>query len=112
MSSPKHLFVWLFLAIFCVPAFAQQSSSSGQAGDPALMKILQQELDRAMTSLSKADPAPYFISYAAGDDVSTVIAGSNGALLANINRHDRNVDISVRVGGRDLDNTHGENRMS
>jgi len=111
MSSPKHLFVWLFLAILCVPAFSQQSSS-GQAGDPALMKILQQELDRAMTSLSKADPAPYFISYAAGDDVSTVIAGSNGALLANINRHDRNVDISVRVGGRDLDNTHGENRMS
>jgi TldD protein len=112
MSSPKHLFVWLFLAILCVPAFSQQSSSPGQAGDPALMKILQQELDRAMTSLSKADPAPYFISYSAGDDVSTVIAGSNGALLANINRHDRNVDISVRVGGRDLDNTHGENRMS
>jgi TldD protein len=111
MSSPKYAFVWLFLAIFCIPAFSQQSSSS-QAGDPVLIKILQQELDRAMTSLAKADPAPYFISYAAGDDVSAVIAGSNGALLANINRHERSVDISVRVGSRDLDNTHGENHMS
>ena len=111
MSSPKYLFVWLFLAIFSIPAFSQQSSSS-QAGDPVLIKILQQELDRAMTSLAKADPAPYFISYAAGDDVSAVIAGSNGALLANINRHERSVDISVRVGSRDLDNTHGENHMS
>jgi len=78
MSSSKQLFVWLFLAILCVPAFSQQSSS-GQAGDPVLMKILQQELDRAMKSLSKADPAPYFISYPTDDDSSTVIAGSNGA---------------------------------
>jgi TldD protein len=111
MSFSKHLFVWLFLAIVCVPAFTQQSTPA-QAGDPVLIKILQQELDRAMTSLAKADPAPYFISYAAGDDTSAVIAGSNGALLANINRHERAVDISVRVGSRDLDNTHGENHIS
>ncbi len=37
---------------------------------------------------------------------------SNGALVANVKRHDRTVDISVRVGSRDLDNTHGENRFN
>src|ERR1041385_8322877 len=37
---------------------------------------------------------------------------SNGSLIANIKRHDRTVDVSVRVGSRDLDNTHGENRFN
>ncbi len=65
-----------------------------------------------MSSLSKADPAPYFISYAGNEEFGSVIVGSNGALLANIKRHDRTVDVSVRVGSRDLDNTHGENRFN
>src|SRR6202008_3624936 len=40
------------------------------------------------------------------------ILASNGAILGNFQRHERSVDISVRVGGRDLDNTHGENRFN
>ncbi|HZI55477.1 MAG TPA: metallopeptidase TldD-related protein, partial [Verrucomicrobiae bacterium] len=36
----------------------------------------------------------------------------HGALMANIKRHERTVDVSVRVGDRDLDNTHGENRFN
>ncbi len=108
MQSFKALFLGLVLLVLSTPAvFAQAGSSSSP--DPVLLRTLQQELDRAMTSLSKADPAPYFISYAASDDSSVVIAASNGALLADANRHDRTVDISVRVGSRDLDNTHGEN---
>lgn len=73
---------------------------------------MQQELQRAMTSLSKSDPAPYFISYAATEEFSTVIMAGNGAIVANIGRHERTVDISVRVGSRDLDNTHGEQRFN
>src|SRR5438045_9100055 len=37
---------------------------------------------------------------------------NSGAMVANIKRHERNADISVRVGNRDLDNTHGENRFN
>jgi len=76
------------------------------------MRTLQQELERAMSSLAKADPAPYFISYSANEEYGSVIAGSQGAILASSSRHDRTVDISVRVGSRALDNTHGENRFS
>jgi predicted Zn-dependent protease len=72
---------------------------------------MQQELGRAMSSLGKADPAPYFISYSVDEEFGRVIVASNGAIVANISRHERNGDISVRVGGRDLDNTHGENRF-
>lgn len=64
-----------------------------------------------MTSLSKADPAPYFISYSVDEEFGKIIIASNGALVGNINRHERTADISVRVGSRQLDNTHGENRF-
>lgn len=64
-----------------------------------------------MTSLSKADPAPYFISYSVDEESGRVMIAGNGALVANMNRHERTADISVRVGTRQLDNTHGENRF-
>ena len=64
-----------------------------------------------MSALSKADPPPYFISYSVDEEFGTVIVGSSGAIVASIGRHERNADISVRVGDRELDNTHGENRF-
>jgi TldD protein len=99
----------LFVALAVSSLFAQHPSKDG---DPVLMHTLEQELDRAMTSLGKADPAPYFISYSASEISGGVIVASSGAIVGNIQRHERNVDISVRVGGRDLDNTHGENRFN
>ena len=61
-----------------------------------------------MSSLSKADPAPYFISYDTADQYASIIMASNGALVASMYRHERSADISVRVGSSQLDNTHGE----
>jgi TldD protein len=111
MSSLKSLFLCLLLALSAAPALLGQTAAAG-ATDPVLLRTMQQELDRAMTSLSKADPAPYFISYAGNEEFGSVIMASNGALVANVKRHDRTVDVSVRVGSRDLDNTHGENRFN
>ncbi|MGH9569541.1 MAG: hypothetical protein ACRD4F_07865, partial [Candidatus Angelobacter sp.] len=86
MSSFRLIFVSLFVAGFSVAAAYGQASSSP---DLVLLKTLQQELDRAMSSLSKAEPAPYFISYSATDEFSTVVMASNGALVASMNRHQR-----------------------
>jgi len=108
MLSFKSVFLGLVLLVLSAPAVYSQATSTS---DPLIMRTLQAELDRAMASLGKADPAAYFISYAASDDSNAVIAASNGALIANLDRHDRTVDISVRVGGRELDNTHGDNRF-
>ncbi|HKW75590.1 MAG TPA: metallopeptidase TldD-related protein [Terriglobales bacterium] len=110
MSSLKSLYFWLILAIFSPAVFAQ--TAPGAAPDSVLLKSLQQELDRAMTSLSKAEPAPYFISYSASDERAGVVMASNGALVANVDHRERSVDISVRVGSRQLDNTHGESRFN
>jgi TldD protein len=111
MSSYKSFFIWLILVVMPVPAVLGQGSSKA-GSDPVLMKSLQQELDRAMTSLGKAEPAPYYISYSAADQSGNILAASNGAIVAQLNRHERSVDISVRVGSRELDNTHGEHRFN
>ena len=111
MSSKKALFFCLFAFLLAGPVMLGQSAVSGGA-DQVLLHTMQGELDRAMTSLAKADPAPYFISYAANEDSGDIIMASNGALVANANRHERTVDITVRVGSRQLDNTHGENRFN
>src|SRR6476660_2141229 len=110
MQSLKSYFLCLLISL-CAPAMLGQTAAAG-ANDPVLLNTLQQELDRAMSSLSKADPAPYFISYAGNEDFGSVIMASKGALMADIKRHDRTVDVSVRVGSRELDNTHGENRFN
>jgi TldD protein len=111
MSSYKSFFIWLILVVMPVPAVLGQGSSKA-GSDPVLMKSLQQELDRAMTSLGKAEPAPYYISYSAADQSGNILAASNGAIVAQLNRHERSVDISVRVGSRELGNTHGEHRFN
>lgn len=110
MASFKSVLLVLLLAMLAVPSYAQGNAKADS--DPVLLHTLQQELDRAMTSLSKADPAPYFISYAANEVSGGMIAASNGAILGDFQKHERSVDISVRVGGRELDNTHGESRAS
>lgn len=111
MSSSKVFLAGLFLILLAIPLGWGQAAPS-ESADSVLMRTLQQELNRAMSSLAKADPAPYFISYSANEEYGNVIAGSQGAIVADVKRHERSVDISVRVGGRELDNTHGENHFN
>src|SRR5579864_1342933 len=106
----RSFFLILLLAL--VSLFAPAQSTQTTNADPVLLRTMQQELDRAMTSLSKADPAPYFISYSVDEEFGQVLVASNGAIVANVGRHERSADISVRVGDRDLDNTHGEQHFN
>jgi TldD protein len=110
MFSSKSFLPGLILAALAVPASWGQGDPSHN--DSFLMRTLQQEMDRAISSLSKADPAPYYISYSVNEESGSVIIASNGAIVASMGRHDRTANITVRVGGRDLDNTHGENRFN
>ena len=75
------------------------------------------ELDRAFTTLGH-DPGkdnqlpPYFLSYTVTDASSVTIQAQYGALISSIANHARVADIQVRLGGPQLDNTHGDHRGS
>ncbi len=107
----SQFFLLLLILAVVIPPVAPAQANRSSNPDPVLLQAMQQELGRAMTSLSKADPAPYFISYSVDEEFGKVIVGSNGAIVADVGRHERTGDILVRVGSRDLDNTHAENRF-
>jgi TldD protein len=72
----------------------------------ALLAAMKAELDRSMTTLGALDPAAYFIGYTLTDSQRATVSGSNGALLQSDENRNRWLEVSVRTGSYDLDNTH------
>ena len=73
---------------------------------PAVLTALQEELDRSFGTLSKADPAVYFVSYTVADREYSEVSGSNGALLSSTENRARWLEVQTRVGTYQLDDTH------
>ncbi|HSA93989.1 MAG TPA: metallopeptidase TldD-related protein [Terriglobales bacterium] len=104
------LLTWILVSI---PATGGASKPAApDASSALLLETLEQELSRAMQELSKAKPAPYYISYAASEHRVEVVSGSQGDLFDPISRQVRSVDVTVRVGNHQLDNTHNHRRPS
>ena len=92
------------LAMACTCYAANRPSQKD--GDPAVLTAMQQELDRSFTTLSKADPPAYFISYTISDRQYADVSGSNGALLSSTDDRGRWLETQTRVGSYQLDDTH------
>jgi TldD protein len=90
---------------------APADAASAMAADP-LLAAMQAELTRAKTDLAKSDTPPYYLSYTVYDQDQIVIAGAYGGLLTNTAVKRRSADVTMRVGGPALDNTHGQSRQS
>jgi len=85
------------------------------AADPpseVLLGTMQQELSRAQSSLSKTDPAPYFIGYTVYDQQLMAISAGLGSVMNSVTTQRRIADVTMRVGTAALDNTHGQGRQS
>jgi TldD protein len=71
-----------------------------------LLAAMQLELDRSFKVLSAQDPAAYYLGYTVTDTQRVNVSGSNGALLSSDENRNRWLEVSVRTGSYDLDNTH------
>jgi TldD protein len=84
-----------------------QAAASDDAPKPSpLLGAMKAELDRSMATLGHLDPAAYFIGYTLTDSQRATVSGSNGALLQSDENRNRWLEVAVRTGGYDLDNTH------
>ncbi len=93
----------LFLLAVGLPSGVPAQPSSGQASP--LVEILTSELDRNFAALkAKADPPPYFLSYAVTDQEAHSVSASLGSLNSRNQSHRRLLDVSLRVGTPQLDN--------
>jgi TldD protein len=99
-------FVALVLCAFPLGAFTSAPTTN------IVLTTMQQELQRATTSLAKTDPAPYYVSYAVTDTDETAVAASNGSVIYSASVARRQADVMMRVGTVALDNTHGQSRSS
>lgn len=90
------------LAILAVVAFAVIPASAGETG---ILNAMRTELDRSMTVLGTQEVPPYFLSYEVSDSRSVSAMASFGALSSSNEGHNRILDIDLRVGGYEFDNT-------
>jgi len=103
----------LSLSVFLVAGLAFAGVSrlaaaphDSQTKTSALFEAMKLELDRSMKTLGAQDPPAYFISYTITETQRTTVSGSNGALLNSDETRNRWLEVAVRTGSYDLDNTH------
>ncbi|HEY6945748.1 MAG TPA: metallopeptidase TldD-related protein [Candidatus Acidoferrum sp.] len=109
-------FLWLSLLAASALPFAPVAHAyppDAQAKRSPLLAGLQAELDRSMKALSAQDPPAYYLGYTITDTQRVDVSGSNGALLNSSESRNRWLEVSVRAGNYNLDDTHkvGERQM-
>ena len=109
MKTRLNLRTLLIGFLVCAFAWACPAADRGKDGSaqlPPVLGAMQTELDRSFATLSKADPATYFISYTVSDRSYAEVSGSNGALLSSTEDRGRWLEVQTRVGSYQLDDTH------
>src|SRR6202049_4134477 len=77
-----------------------------QAKRSPLLAAMQTELERSVKTLGAQNPPAYYVGYTITDTQRAEVSGSNGALLSSNENRNRWLEVSVRAGSYDLDNTH------
>lgn len=90
----------------CAAPGAQAAPPDVQAKRSPLLEVLQAELERSMKVLSAQDPPAYYLGYTVTDSQRVDVSGSNGALLNSSENRNRYLEVSVRTGNYNLDDTH------
>jgi TldD protein len=102
--STLSLGISLFAAL-AVPALAGPPDSPAAKPSPVI-SAMQAELDRSYKTLSMQEIPAYFIGYTLTDTQRAEVSGSNGALLSSSEVRNRWLQVSVRTGTYDMDDTH------
>jgi TldD protein len=98
-----------FLAVLILAggqALDAATPDTGPAKPSPIIAAMQAELDRSFAAFSKQTPPAYFITYTVTDTQRAEVSGSNGALLSSEEARNRWLQVSVRAGSYQLDNTH------
>lgn len=97
----------------CAAAVLPFSAGVAQAGPPdaqvkrsPLLATLQTELERSMKTFKAQDPSAYYLGYTITDTQRADVSGSNGALLNSSESRNRWLEVAVRTGNYDVDDTH------
>lgn len=96
----------LGLVVSLAPIAAQAAPPDAQNKKSPLLAALQAELERSMKTFRAQDPPAYYIGYTITDTQRADVSGSNGALLNSNETRNRWLEVSVRTGSYETDDTH------
>jgi hypothetical protein len=104
-------------ALALLSSMAQTANAAppdGPAKRSPLLAALQAELERSMKTMGTLDPPAYYMGYTVTETQRADVSGSNGALLNSNEARNRWLEVSVRTGSYNLDNSHkvGERQMA
>lgn len=74
--------------------------------ETVVLQAMKSELSRIEKELSKEETPPYFLSYSINEVESVTITAQFGNIVTNKESHKRTLDIDLRVGDHEFDNTH------
>ena len=94
-----------FLILFAARV-TQAGPPDASAKKSPLLAAMQAELERSMKTLQVQEPPAYYLGYTITDTQRAEVSGSNGALLNSTEVHNRWLEVSVRAGSYDIDDTH------
>jgi len=96
---------FLGAALLALPLRSADPPDGAPKASP-LFDAMKTELDRSLKTLSEQDPAAYYIGYTLTDSQRATVSGSNGALLSSDEARNRWLEVTVRTGSYELDDTH------
>ena len=98
MNRARTPGICLFLAAACLPGLAQ---------DDVIMQAMRDEMDRSLGELQLEDlEQPYFVAYTVREVSETRASAVLGAITSASESQSRTLNVEVRVGDRNLDNTN------
>lgn len=85
---------------------AQPPPAPSEVESSPVLRAMRQELKRSMAVLREQPEPPYFLSYEITESHRIIFAGSFGTLTSSDEARNRQLDVDLRVGSPELDNTH------
>lgn len=103
MKRNHRLIIWILniivLAVFVSGVYA------GSKGP--IVKAMEEELTRSFQTLKDSGEAPlYYMNYAINEEIGQKVSAEFGAVINQDSWKIRDLDVDVRVGSMQLDNTH------
>ncbi len=101
MRSPRQI-----LTRLCTCCAVPILLSAPAVAAVAVLDVMQVEIDRSFKILAEQPTPLYFLSYEITEQRNVVLRASFGAVGGDSDSENRTLDIDLRVGDYDLDNTH------
>ena len=96
----KYILPILLICVLLIPVQAKETKQQNP-----ILNVMEQELKREFKQLKKATPPVYFLSYQITERDNLYLSATLGTVNYEKTIKEAYLDVDVRVGTRELDNT-------